>query len=84
MTWIWVFNGANGAIPSGIFTERDIAEKQLTGMLTKYPLDIGLYDWAVENDIFTAKREDQKGPHFKQTFTCASLEHYHYENGEGD
>jgi len=63
MTWIRLFNGANGAILSGIFIERALAEQwivenPLTRLLNKYPLDIGLYDWAVENEIFTAKRED--------------------------
>ncbi len=89
MNWIWVFNGEKGAIPSGVFTERALAEKWiaengLTGMLTRYPVDTGLYDWAVEQKAFTPKREDQRSSAFKQTFTCASLEHYHYENGQKD
>lgn len=87
MKWIWVFNGAGSSIPNGVFTQRALAEKwivenEVTGILTKYPLDMGVYDWAIMNKFFTPKREDQKNAHFKQTFTCASLEHYHYENGK--
>jgi hypothetical protein len=87
MNWIWVFNGINGAIPSGVFTERETAEKwiaenQLSGTLTLYPVNEGLYDWAVTNEYFKPKRDDQRSPYFKQTFTSASLEHYHYENGK--
>ncbi|MDO1446702.1 transposase [Rhodocytophaga aerolata] len=82
-------NGTNGAIPSGVFIEKEIAEQwiaenQFTGLLTKYPVNEGLYDWAVANGYFTPKREDHKSSYFKQTFTCASLEHYHYENGKQD
>ncbi len=86
MDWIWIFNGTNGAIPSGVFSEKEtaeiwIAENQLTGLLAKYPINQGLYDWAVTNGYFIPKREEHNSPIFKQAFTCASLEHYHYENG---
>ena len=51
-------------------------------MLTLYPLDTGVYEWAIENDIFTPKEEHQFNPSFIQRFTSASMEHYHFENGE--
>ncbi|HEU0053036.1 MAG TPA: hypothetical protein VFQ39_07655, partial [Longimicrobium sp.] len=49
--WVWVFNGEAGSFPSGVFTSREAAEAwiakyALTGVLTAYPLDVGVYDWA--------------------------------------
>ena len=40
---LWVFNGARGTFPGGIFTDLDraehwIEEHRLTGTLTAYPL----------------------------------------------
>lgn len=86
---IWIFHGANGKFTSGVFTTRDLAENwivthSLTGILTKYPIDIGVYDWAIEMSYFKAKNETQTQPEFIQKFTTASQEHYHYENGKLD
>jgi hypothetical protein len=82
---VWVFNGG-GAFPSGVFTDLEIAEawisaNRLTGILTAYPLDIGVYDWAVGGGYFTPKRDDQKSPEFIGRFSSGALEHYHYEDG---
>jgi len=49
-----------------------------------YPVDEGAYDWAVSNNFFEVKTDDQLQPSFIQKFTCAIQEHYHYENGERD
>lgn len=45
---VWVFNGG-GNFTSGIFTRRELAESWiskhfLSGCLTKFPLDVGLFD----------------------------------------
>ena len=85
MQQVWVFNGG-GPFPSGVFSDRDkaeawIAEHGLTGTLTLYPLDIGVYQWAIENGYFTPKRDDQQSAKFVERFTCGH-EHYHYENGK--
>jgi hypothetical protein len=82
---VWVFNGEN-AIPSAVFSSRELAEEwigknRLTGMLTRYPIDESLYGWAIRNGYFKPKREDQTTPDFIGRFTCASTDHYHYENG---
>lgn len=46
----------------------------------------GVFDWAKENDLINMKPEkfEQKknDPIFIGGFTTASMEHYHYENGE--
>ncbi len=83
---VWVFNGAGGRLPSAIFLDKQmaiawIAQHRLTGVLTRYPVNIGLYDWALRMNFFTPRREDQKTPQFIGRFTCASLEHYHCEDG---
>ena len=83
---MWVFNGASATFPSGVFSSREKAEAWiqlhgLTGVLTRYPIDIGVYEWTIEVGAFKPKRDDQTTPQFIQRFSSASQEHYHYENG---
>jgi hypothetical protein len=87
MDSVWVFNGARSNFPSGVFSQRDIAEEwiraqSLTGTLTKYPIDVGAYEWAVTRGHFEPKRPDQQTPEFIGRFSDASQEHYHYEDGQ--
>ncbi|MET0463519.1 MAG: hypothetical protein ABW007_10205 [Chitinophagaceae bacterium] len=86
---VWIFNGSKGRFPSGVFTKRELAEKwielhQLSGTLTSYPVDTGIYEWAIERSFFTISNEKQKLPEFIESFSSGSLEHYHYENGKLD
>jgi hypothetical protein len=86
---IYVFTGEGGSFPGGVFSERQIAvdwikKYSLSGVLSNYPIDIGLYDWAIENKYFEVKKENQKEAKFIGKFTCASVEHLHFENGEID
>jgi hypothetical protein len=83
---VWVFNGNNSSFPSGIFSTRELAENfiieyKLSGVLTLYPLDQSVYDWAISNNFFSIKKDDEKTPKFIQRFSSASQEHFHYENG---
>lgn len=83
---VWVFTGG-GLFPGGVFTTRELAEKwiaenSLNGCLTRFPLDEGFYDWAIRVGVFEPKKEHEFSPEFKAKFSCASSEHYHYENGE--
>jgi hypothetical protein len=85
-SFVWVFNGEKGNLPSAIFSKRELAEEwikrhRLTGVLTAYPLDISVYDWAISNGFFTPKRENHFSAEFISGFSSASQEHYHYENG---
>jgi len=89
--YVWVFNGAKSRFSSGVFEELADAEKwinknKLTGMLTKYPLNRSVFDWADENDLISMKAktlaQKRNDPHFIGGFTSASMEHYHYEDGE--
>ena len=86
MQTVWIFTGPKAQFPSGVFSERQLAERwilehRLTGTLTAYPVDVGTYDWAVAAGHFNPKREDQRSAEFIQRFSSASQEHYHYESG---
>jgi hypothetical protein len=58
-----------------------IAQNRLSGVLTLYPVDVGVYEWAIERGLFTPKKEHESEPKFIGSFTTASQEHYHYEDG---
>ncbi len=88
---VWVFNGAGGRFPGGVFSSRDAAEawiraNKLTGVLTAYPLDEGSLDWAIRHDLVNMKPEKLEAkrtdPAFIGSFSTASQEHFHYEDGE--
>jgi hypothetical protein len=84
---VWVFHGANGKFASGVFIEKMTAESwisanKLTGVLTEYPLNIGVYDWAIQEGYFKPKTEAHTSPEFIGKFTTASQEHFHYEDGK--
>jgi hypothetical protein len=86
MNRVWIFKGQKAQFPSGAFSSREAAERwihqhRLSGTLTVYPLDVGVYDWAVAAGHFAPKRDDQRAPEFIQGFSSASQEHYHYEDG---
>lgn len=81
---VWIFHGAGGKFASGAFSSREKAEDwiekhMLTGVLTQYPLDIGVYDWALKMNFFAPKKEEQKQAEFIQRFTSGSQSHYHYD-----
>jgi hypothetical protein len=81
---VWVFNGSGGQFPGGVFATLTVAEdwiarNSLTGVLTAYPLDRGVHEWAVEQGIFRAdKKLDAR---LIGRFSSAVQEHYHYEDG---
>ena len=86
---IWIFHGANGRFSSGVFSslkngESWIKKHKLSGVLTEYPIDEGIFDWSVRNNFFEPKNSNEKDPNFIQKFSCANQEHYHYEDGEKD
>jgi hypothetical protein len=81
-----VFNGAESRFAGGLFTTRERAEEWiagngLTGVLTRYPIDVGVYERAVGNILFTPGNDRQRSAEFIAGFTTASMEHHHYENG---
>jgi len=86
METVWVFTGTRAQFPAGVFRGRETAERWirqhgLTGTLTAYPVDVGVYDWAVTAGYFSPRQDDQRASEFIQRFSSASQEHYHYEHG---
>ncbi|MCP4457115.1 MAG: hypothetical protein GY816_03660 [Cytophagales bacterium] len=88
---IWVFNGAGGQLSGGIFediidAESWISQNSLTGMLTEYPVNIGVFDWAEQEDLVNMRTEKlaekRTDPNFIGSFTTASMNHFHYEDGK--
>lgn len=83
--FVWVFVGEQGN-PGAVFSDIAIAEHwianwALSGLLTKYPLNVGAYDWAVEHQRFRPKKPEHTAGKFVGSFVGASMEHHHYENG---
>jgi hypothetical protein len=81
---IWVFNGEGSGFPSGLFSTRRtaedwIAQYGLSGILTLYPLDTGVYDWAIQNEWFRPSKP--LSSRAIGGFTSAYQKHYHYEHG---
>lgn len=85
--YVYVFNSpTKSKFSGGVFSKKHIAEQwikknMLTGILTKYPLDIGVYDWVIKNELFSPKNDNQIQADFIGGFSSASQEHNHYENG---
>ncbi len=52
-----------------------------TGVLTRYPIDQPLYEWAMANGHFEPRYPSQRSAPFIQQFSSAHLEHFHYEAG---
>ena len=83
---VWVFNGNRPNFPSGVFPNMDSAKQWikrhgLSGVLTRYPVGVGVYDLMVEEGLFIPKNEKQKSADFIASFSSAHLEHYHFEDG---
>jgi hypothetical protein len=76
-TYIWVFHGTGASVASGVFDDLTLANhwiqhNRLEGVLTAYPLNRGVYDWAIAEGFFTPKQAYQKTAGFIQKFTSAS------------
>jgi len=85
MNFVWVFHGSGAQFASGVFSSKEraetwIADHRLSGLLTRYPLDEGAYQWAISQGTFKPKRDDEKTAAFIERFADGSV-HYHYEAG---
>jgi hypothetical protein len=85
---VWVFQAPlSGRFAGGAFSSRDDAEAWierhgLSGVLTLYPVDEGVYDWAIEDGLFSPKKLHESEAAFIVSFTTASQpHHHHYEDG---
>jgi hypothetical protein len=86
---VWVFTRPRAQFPSGVFSTLENAElwirhNNLTGTLTRYPVDEGAYDWAVRCGFFSVSKPEQQSAEFIGRFSAANQEHYHYEDGRRD
>jgi len=61
-----------------------INSNKLSGTLTEYPVDIGVFEWAVGNQYFSPSNTAQTSPEFVQKFSSASQQHYHFEDGRSE
>ncbi len=83
---IWLFCGVGAKFPSGVFDSLEAAEswialRRLSGVLTSYPVGVGVYDWAVAGGHFEPKRDKHMTPEFIQRFTSSAQPHHHFEDG---
>ena len=86
MNWVWIFHGKSANFSSAVFDSKDLAEDwivraKVSGVLTRMPVNVSIYDWVVEHKYFSPKYPSQKSPEFIQCFSSAYLEHFHYESG---
>lgn len=84
---VWVFHGDGATFSGGIFSDYVqasswIGKHQLSGMLTEYPLNQGVYNWCVEKEYFTPKKPLHHESNFIGKFTSAAQEHFRFKNGE--
>jgi hypothetical protein len=84
--YVWIFHGVKAQFSSGVFSSREKAENwikthKLTGILSQYPLNQGVYDWAIENNYFKPKNTELVNAEFIQRFSSASQIHFHYLEG---
>jgi len=86
---VWLFNAPQAQFAGAVFSNVEsatawIAKYRLTGVLTAYPVDEGVYDWATDKGVFPASKPVDS--RFVGSFTSAYQEHYHFVDGveEGD
>ena len=83
--YIYVFIGNQGKLPGGVFSTRPLAEEwiqinKLSGRLTEYPIDLGVYDWAVGTGRVRKLQASYCTPDIVGGFS-SHLDHWHFEDG---
>jgi hypothetical protein len=84
---VWLFHADSpGTFACAVFSTIETADEWIarvgaSGTLTRYPLDVSVYDWVIAEGYWTPKRDDQRTPEFIQRFTSAYTGHHHYEGG---
>lgn len=84
---LWVFRGGDVGKISGVFTPKLLAEEwihqhRLSGTLRAYPVNTGVYDWAVSQEVLVPKNDFERSPEFIADCVRASQEYYVYEGGK--
>ena len=83
---VWIFMGDKGTCPMAIWSSLDAAHKyihdnQLSGALTRYEVDVPIYDWAKDSGAFKPSKDQQRSVKFRQTFSNQYQEHYNFREG---
>ena len=86
---VWVFNGPKRypGFPSAVFLDFELAEDWIrrhgtSGTLTRYPVNTGVYEWAVTQGYFKPRKEEYTTPSFIESFSSTRQEHCHYDRGQ--
>ncbi len=83
---VWLFTSASNDvvpdahIPQAAFRtlaagDRWVRTLKPSGMLTEYPMNIGVFEWATARGVFKPRRDDQRATPFIETFSDASQAH---------
>ena len=64
---VWAFDGANGIVPGGTFTDIDrtgrwIEPHGLIRTLTSYPLNKGVYEWGIGKRFVQRRNSHESSP----------------------
>lgn len=83
---VWVFSGVNAKFPAAVFDVKEdalgwIKKNRLTGVLTKYPVGVSVYEWAIEIGNFKVRSGMDSTSEFIGKFSSAAQEHMHFEGG---
>lgn len=83
---VWVFVGDTARQPSAVFTTLENAQawierRKLSGVVTEYPLDVPVIEWAVAEGFYSPRPGDENDRWKIQTFTSAAQRHYHHVEG---
>jgi hypothetical protein len=86
MESVWIFNGNQSPFPSGVFKSKESAELWIskwgvTGTLTEYPVDMGMYDYAISKGQFRPSKPEHETAFFIGKFSGGGIDHAHYELG---
>ena len=83
---VLVFNGVRPSFPFAVFSSRENAEtwirnRSLTGTLTLYPIDLGMYEYAIGKGLFRPQKDAHTESLFIGRFSGGGIDHFHYEDG---
>ncbi|AKK07279.1 hypothetical protein CMUST_14950 [Corynebacterium mustelae] len=84
--FVWVFQGERASFPSAIFSSKKsavqwIEQHNVSGMLSKYPLDVSVYEWSIASGFFKPRKDDHRTSEFIQSFSSACVEDSQYIDG---
>jgi hypothetical protein len=83
--YVWVFHGEHAQFASGVFADQDAAlawaaAHELSGVLTRYPVGVGCYDYAVAQNRFVPSKPHHGTPEHVARFSPGGP-HIHLRDG---